>query len=90
MFRNGEKQLLIELHQDMKWLKQEITKVREEAQSEMGYKRCVARGEQLDHLEQSHADLKTSFMWIRNTFIGGVVSVCLAGIAAAVNYIFIK
>lgn len=87
MFGNGDKKLLLEMHQDMKWLKREVQKVREEAQSDVGYKRCVRRKERLDHLEESHADLKTSFAWVRNTFIGSLISACLAGLAAAINYV---
>lgn len=83
-----DRKLIIEMHQDMKWLKDEVTKVRTEAQSEVGYKRCVAHKEQLSGVKEDQENLKKSFRWIRNTMVGGLISTVVAGCAAAVSYFF--
>lgn len=82
-----DKQRIIEMHRDLKWMKDEITKVRDEAQSEVGYKRCVAHKEQMESLSRNQEELKTSVTWLRNTFLGGLVSAIIAGTVAAFSFL---
>jgi len=92
---NGERKLIKEMHDnqlemrtDQKWIMCEIQKMREEAMSEDGYVRCGQRKIQLVELEKRQADLSSKLKWIRNTFVGGLISSLVAGVVVAGNYLF--
>lgn len=86
----SDRDLLLEVHQDQKWIIQEFAKFREEATSEDGYKRCVAHKEQMKALKDDQEDIKKSYRWIRNTFVGTLTTAALGALAAGFNFVMGK
>ena len=84
-----DRQLITEMHgaqiemgTNLKWVMKKL----KEADSEEGYKRCVARKAAVDTLTEDVAEVKKSFKWIRNTMVGGLVSTVVIGCGAAANF----
>ena len=73
----------IEMGTDMKWMKGKLR----EADSEVGYKRCVQHKAAVDTLSDEVSGVQKSFKWIRNTVVGGLVSIVTVGCAAAANFV---
>lgn len=90
MFGKDTKELLvqmnatqIEMMTDMKWMKGKLR----EADSEVGYKRCVQHKAAVDTLSEDVADVKKSFRWVRNVSVTGLISLVTVGCAAAANFV---
>ncbi len=91
MFGKETKELLvnmngaqIKMQTDMQWIKEKLR----EADSEVGYKRCVQHKAAVDTLEVDVGKVEKSFKWIRNTVVGGLISLVVVGCGAAMNYVF--
>jgi len=91
---NGERKLIKDMHDsqieilnDQKWMMCEIRKIREEAKSDIGYPRCAAHTEQIIDLNKNQTVLHNKLKWLRNTFVGGLVSMIIAGCITAGNFL---
>ena len=82
-----EKQMLSDIHNDQGWLIKEMKAMRAEAISEDGYKRCVRHKAAVDTLAGEVTGMKKSYKWVRNTAVGGFISMLTVGCAAAANYV---
>ncbi|MCK5613190.1 hypothetical protein KAR91_65565 [Candidatus Pacearchaeota archaeon] len=89
MFGKDTKELLvqmnatqIEMMTDMKWMKGKLR----EADSEVGYKRCVQHKAAVDTLAKDVTDVKKSFRWARNLTVTSVIGFVTVGCAAAVKF----
>ena len=71
----------IEMHTDMKWMKGKLR----EADSEAGYKRCVAHKAAVDTLAVEVGKTQNTFKWIKRTGLGGLITMFTVGCAAAAN-----
>ena len=73
----------IEMQTDMKWIKEKLR----EAAGEEGFKRCVARKAAVDTLSEDVVGIQKSFKWLRNTMVGGLVSLVVVGCGAAAKFV---
>ena len=72
----------IALKTDMDWVKKKLM----EADSEEGYKRCVAHMAAIKTLKNDVCENKKTLKWIRNTVVGGLVAIIVVGCGAAANF----
>lgn len=76
----------IEMQTDMRWIKEKLR----EADSEIGYKRCVQHKADITTLADDVSGIQKSFKWVRNTMVGGLVSLVVVGCGAVGNYLLGK
>ena len=90
---NEDRQMIIEMHAaqiemgtDMKWIKVKLR----EADSEIGYKRCVAAKAAVVTCQEDIEDVRKSFKWMRNITFTGLISLVVVGCGAAANFMLGK
>ena len=73
----------IEMQTDMKWIKEKLR----EADSEIGYKRCVQHKADITTLSEDVVGIQKSFKWVRNVSVTGIIAVLVSGCGAAVHFL---
>ena len=87
---NEDRQMIIEMHAaqiemgtDMKWMKGKLR----EADSEIGYKRCVAHKAAVITCQEDVEGIRKSVRWFRNITVTGLIGLVTVGCAAAANFV---
>ena len=87
---SDDRQLITEMHSaqiemgtNLKWVMKKL----KEAESETGYKRCVAAKVAVTHCQADIDSMRKSFRWVRNVSVTGFIGIVTVGCAAAVNFV---